>query len=132
MVWPYAMKYFAEQWNVIKVGDDGITPMEKFAGTTTDITLRNHHTWGFPVYVLGAILQVNISVLSNWKPLPRAGMYLGHSPSHAGSVSLVLNPENGHVSPQLHLVFDDKFSTVPCMRKGKIPPNCKDLVQHRS
>ena len=35
---------FAEQFNVLKVDDDGITPMEKFAGTTTEIYPQNHHT----------------------------------------------------------------------------------------
>ena len=32
--------------------DDDITPMEKFAGTTT---FKNCHTWGFLFYVLDAI-----------------------------------------------------------------------------
>ena len=39
MLCPYALKAFAEQLNVLKVDDDGITPMEKFSGTTTYITL---------------------------------------------------------------------------------------------
>ena len=40
MLCPHALKAFAEKFNVIKVGDDGITPVENFAGTTTDITLK--------------------------------------------------------------------------------------------
>ena len=40
------MKAFAEENNLLKVDDNGITPMTKFAGTTTDITLKNNHTWG--------------------------------------------------------------------------------------
>ena len=32
------LMYSAEKFNVIKVDYDGITPMEKFSGTTTDIT----------------------------------------------------------------------------------------------
>ena len=39
MLCPYALKAFPEQLNVPKADDDGITPMEKFSGTTTDITL---------------------------------------------------------------------------------------------
>ena len=27
-------------------------------------------------------------------------------------MALVLNPKTGHVSPQFHVVFDDKFDTV--------------------
>ena len=40
MLWPYEMKNFSEQLNVLKVNDDGITPMENFAGTITDINLK--------------------------------------------------------------------------------------------
>ena len=38
---------------------------------------------------------------------------MGHSPCHAGVVTLVLNPTTGHISPQYHNVFGDTFSTVP-------------------
>ena len=40
MVCTHALKAFSEQLNVIKVDDDGITPMENFVGKTTDITLK--------------------------------------------------------------------------------------------
>ena len=55
MLWPYALKSFAKKVNEINVDDYGTTPMKKFAGTTTDITLKNHHTWGYPVYVFDLI-----------------------------------------------------------------------------
>ena len=68
MLWPYALKYFAEQLNELKVYNDGITPMENFAGTTADITLKNHHTQGCPVYFLDVIFQVNMAGLHKWEP----------------------------------------------------------------
>ena len=40
MLWPYALKDFAEQFNLLKVDDDRITLMENFAGTTRYITLK--------------------------------------------------------------------------------------------
>ena len=46
IIWTYALKDFAEKFNELKVDDDGITMMAKFSGTTTDIILKNHHTWG--------------------------------------------------------------------------------------
>ena len=55
-----------------------------------------------------------------------------YSPLHAGSVDLVLNPETGHFSPQFHVVFDYELYTVPFMREGTIPPNCKNIVQRIS
>ena len=44
MLWTYTLKPFAEQPNLLKIDDDGITTMDKFAGKTTDITPKNHHT----------------------------------------------------------------------------------------
>ena len=38
MVCPYVLKAFAEQLNVLKVETYGNTSMEKFTGTTTDIS----------------------------------------------------------------------------------------------
>ena len=55
--------------------------------------------------------------------------YLGHSPTHVGSVAMVLNPKNLHVSPQYHVIFDDNFSTVPAMVNGEIPSNWLALVE---
>ena len=60
------------------------------------------------------------------------GIYVGYSPFHSGSVSLVLNPATGHLSPQFHVLFDDELSTVPFMKEGTIPPNWTDLVQRSS
>ena len=47
-------------------------------------------------------------------------------------MDLVINPETGHVSPQLHVVFEDGLSTVSFMREVKIPPDCKYLMQRSS
>ena len=40
------------------------------------------------------------------------GIYLGKSPQHAKSVSLVLDRNKGLVSPQFHVVHDNTFDTV--------------------
>ena len=67
-----------------------------------------------------------------WEPRSRIGVYLGHSPFHAGSVALVWNPTTGHVSPQYHVVFDDDFTTVSYVEAGTVPPNWVDLVKRSS
>jgi hypothetical protein len=87
------------------------------------------HVFGSPCFVLDSRLQSGIADPPKWDPCSRLGIYAGHSPSHAGSVALVLNPRTGHVSPQVHMVFDNTFSTVPYMEKCKVPPNCADLVK---
>ena len=63
MLWPYTLKAFSEQLNVLNVDGDGITTIDKFAGTTTEIYLKNHHTRVYTVYVLYEIFQNNISGL---------------------------------------------------------------------
>ena len=64
-----------------------------------------------------------------WDPRARAGVYLGHSPSHAGNVSMVLNLKTGHVSSQYHVVFDNQFSTVEYIFAGAELPNWCNFCQ---
>ena len=70
------------------------------------------HVWGCPVYVLDPKLQDG-KKLPKWDPRARRGMYLGCSTDHSSaSIAKVLNLRTGYVSPQFHLVFDDKFTSV--------------------
>ena len=96
--------------------------------------MKSFHTLFCPVYVLdGRAQSTGGPVPPKWEPRICIGVYLGHSPLHAGSVALVFNPATGRVSPQFHVVFDDTFSTAaPYMNSGTIPPNWHDLVIHSS
>lgn len=67
-----------------------------------------------------------------WEPRSNIQVYLGHSPFNAGSVALVYNPSTGNISSQFHVVFDDDFTTVPCMEAGTIAPNWEALVTNSS
>jgi hypothetical protein len=87
------------------------------------------HVFGSLCFVLDSRLQSGIAGPPKWEPRSRLGIYVGHSPSHAGSVALVLNPRMGHVSPQFHVVFDDLFTTVSYMKKSEVPPNWAKLVE---
>jgi hypothetical protein len=73
-----------------------------------------------------------VLVPPKWELRSHIGVYLGHSPFHAGSVALVFNPKTGQVSPQYHVIFDNIFLTIPYMDAGTIPPNWEDLVKHSS
>eukprot|EP00957_Ditylum_brightwellii_P076868 5842871-Ditylum_brightwellii.AAC.1 len=82
--------------------------MEVLLGHTEELVADVFHAWGCPVFVLDADLQtVHGRGPPKWNPRARAGVYLGHSPVHAGNVALVLNLQTGHVSPQYHIVFDN-------------------------
>ncbi len=40
------------------------------------------------------------------------GQFLGFSHQHSSTVALVRNLHTGYISPQYHVVFDDKFETI--------------------
>ena len=134
MFWPFAFKAAAERHNCLSLNDSGITPNAALHGIAqTDIPVKTFHTLFCPVYVLDARAQsAGGPGTPKWEPRSRIGVYLGHSPFHAGSVALVFNPRTGRVSPQYHVVFDDTFSTVPYMDAGTVPPHWEDLLRHSS
>ena len=101
-----------------------------YSGILDEIVPTDFHTWGCPVYILDAANQTGGIGTPKWEPRSHSGIYLGHSPCHAGSVALVLNLKTGLVSPQFHLVFDDEFTTVPYLKGSTEPPNWLDLVKH--
>ena len=133
ILWPFAVKCAEDRINNLQVDLNGMTAEMRFSDSpTSKIDLRNYHTFGCPCYILDSRVQSNPKGLPKWEPRARLGIYLGHSPAHAGSVALVMNPKTGLVSPQFHVVFDDTFSTVPHIRAGTTPPNWEQLVRNSS
>jgi hypothetical protein len=57
------------------------------------------------------------------------GIYVGHLPSHASNVGLILNPRTGNVLPQFHVINDDDFTTVPYLRTATVGLNWSMLPQ---
>ena len=128
ILWPFAYKYAELLYNHLHMDENGCSLIQKFCKTSENLPLQDIHTWGYPCYVLDAGLQSK-SMLDKWKPRSKLGVYLGHSPCHAGSVALVLNPRTMHVSPQYHVAFDDTFATVQYLSTNDILPNWKELVE---
>ena len=123
MFWPFAFKAMAERMNSLQLNADGSTAESRLYGIPAgDIPVKSFHTLFCPVYVLDSRLQsAGGAGPPKWEPRSRIGVYLGHSPFHAGSVALVFNITTGRVSPQYHVVFDDDFSTVEYMDAGTVP-----------
>jgi len=113
-LWPYALRQAAHVRNHVPQANEGASPIEKFSETNArnQVFHKHQHTFGCPVYVLEAPLQSGLGSKPKWTERARVGAYLGHSNNHSHSVALVLNLATGHVSPQFHVVFDDKFETV--------------------
>ncbi len=115
-MWPIALKEAAYWLNRLSIRSDGWRCEATFFNLDKDlIDPTMFHVFGSPCFALHSRLQLWIAGLPKWDPWSRLGIYVGHSPSHAGSVVLVLNPRTRNVSPQFYVVFDDTFSTVPYM-----------------
>ncbi len=132
--WPFAMKAAAEAHNKLAVDADGNTPESRLYGVTQHelLPIQSFHTLFCSVYVLDHLLHSAGGSIPTWEPRSRCGVYLRHSPMHAGSVALVFNLATGRVSPAYHVVFDDTFFTVPYMRAASLPPNWEELVKNSS
>ena len=111
-LWPFALHHAVKLRNSLAA--EGATPISKFSKSSVKDNLfwRHQHTFGCPAFVLEAPLQGSMGGKRKWSDRSRVGVFLGHSSQHSQTVALVLNPKTGHVSPQFHVVFDDKFDTV--------------------
>jgi hypothetical protein len=93
ILWPFAIKCAEDRINNLQVDIDGKTAEMRFADSpTAKVDLKNFHTFGCPCCILDSRVQSNPKGLPKWEPRARLGIYLGHSPAHAGSVALVMNP----------------------------------------
>ena len=112
-LWPLAMDYAVWLWNRMPKNSSGIAPIEIFCGTTLDKTiLRSAHVFGCPAYVLDPKIQDG-NKLPRWEPKSRRGQFLGFSQRHSSTIGLIRNLKTGSISPQFHVVCDDRFTTIP-------------------
>jgi hypothetical protein len=111
-LWPFAMDYAVFIYNHTPRTVDGIAPIEHMGNCYMNCKhLARCKVFGCPVYILAAKLQDGKKI-PKWKPRARLGQFLGFSPEHSSLVGLVRNMNTEHVSPQWHLVFDERFETV--------------------
>eukprot|EP00956_Cyclotella_meneghiniana_P016664 scaffold26464_cov80-Cyclotella_meneghiniana.AAC.2 len=112
-LWPFAMNYAVWIYNRIPNPSlGGLSPDEFWSRSRSDHSdLRRAHVFGCPVYVLDPALQDGKSI-PKWNARARMGVFVGYSHQHSSLVPLVLNPSTGYVSPQYHVIFDDKFASV--------------------
>ena len=128
---PYVLQAVLDSHNILSLDKDGCSPIERLSGTQEETILTYFHTWGCPVFILEAENQSGGIGTPTWNPRSHTGMYLGHSPCHSGSGSLVLNLKTGLASPQFHIIFDDEFTTVPYLSSSDPGfPNRKALNKH--
>ena len=113
-LWPFALQHAAYLWNRIPhtTPSTSISPLEHYTSSLLDkSTLRNEKVWGYPAYVLDPRLQDGKKI-PKWDPKNRLGQYMSKSSQHASSVVMIWNLRIGCVSPQFHVIYDNKFHTV--------------------
>ena len=110
-LWSYVLAHASNIVNHLHKGPDGNSPLEIISGTEVRPKLKHFHTFGYPVFALDLRLQDGNSI-PKWNPRCRIDLYLGNSPQHTRSISLVLHLDTAHVSPQYHVQHDQFFETV--------------------
>jgi hypothetical protein len=106
-LWPFAVDYVVWIWNHLPDLSTRLSPIEVFTQTTfaDNKHLKRTRVFGCPVYVLHPTLQ-DAKKLPKWQKKSWRGVE-SQSQRHSGS-----QPETGTITPQYHVVFDEKFSTT--------------------
>ena len=110
-LWPHALSYASYLHNHVPTSEHTAAPVSRFTGVDVEANLKHMHTFGCPVYALDNSLQAG-KYIPHWNSRARLGMYLGPSPRHAKTVSLVMNLSTGLVSPQFHVQHDEFFESI--------------------
>ena len=111
--WPQAIDYAVWVFNCMPNMTTGISSNKLWSSVRgdSDTQLSRGYVFGCPVYVLDAALQDGKKI-PKWNPHACLGLFLGFLDVHSSQVLLVLNVEMGKISPQFHVIFDNKFATV--------------------
>ena len=112
-LWPYALRLANDMYNISPCFQlkDNVSPLQSISGSDVSINQKHYRPFGCPAFVLNNALQQN-KPYSKWNERARVGIYIGKSPHHDRNVALILNRETGLVSPQFHVLYDERFHTV--------------------
>ena len=109
-LWPYALRMAVHVHNNVPNAADASSRLEAFAQIAVSPKSSHYHTFGCPAYMITT--EAEQGRANKWEGSLVLGIYLGPSPHHAGSVSLVLNLTTSNASPQFHVGHDDFFETT--------------------
>ena len=110
-LWSYTLHMVNEIHNSLPKVNAIQSHLELFLCVPVHPSMRHFHHFGCPAYVLHEALQAGYKG-KKWEGRLHIGIYLGMSPKHAHSVSLVLSLRIRLVWPQFHLSFNDLFKTM--------------------
>ena len=111
-LWPYALFHCNDIHNHLPLKPNSNTlSFEIFTNSSIQSKSKNNHAFGCLAFTLDLVLQHNKS-LPKWNSRCRLGLYLGNTPRHARSMSLVFHLTTDRVSPQFYIAHNDFFETV--------------------
>ena len=112
-LWAFAVTHAAWLYNHMPNRNLGwMSPLEIFTKTRSDHhDLLRTRVWGCPAFVLHPKLQDGQKI-PKFNRRGRMGQFLGFSDQHSSLVAMVRNLGTNFVSPQFHVVFDEKFTTI--------------------
>jgi hypothetical protein len=123
-----AVDYTTFVYNHIPSPAVGISQVELLSRSSfAHQQLHNLHVWRSPTYMLNPTLQDGRKI-PHWRPRSKREIFVRLSPVHANSVPLVLSCATLTISPQFHVVFDDKFTTTISQSEDDEEPDWWDQL----
>jgi len=112
-LWPFAIDYAVYLWNHMPQRSSLMASIELYSSIKLPSydPFLHAHVFGCLVFVLDPRLQDG-KKLPKWTPRAHRGKFLHYSPQHSTLVGHILNLSTVSVTPQVHVVYDDLFSTV--------------------
>ena len=129
ILWTYAIYVIVEWHNMLSLdwGGEGAKPIRKICWYW-----RHHQSYWFPYPRIPCLYPGGLKSLWRLRN-SKGGGYIsywkcvGHYPCHTGSITLVFNLTFGLGNPKYHVIYNDKFSTVPYLESITLQPNWKEL-----
>lgn len=106
-----------------------MSPMELLTNRRSDHhDLLRAKVFGCPSFVLDASLADGKKI-PKFRSRSKVGQFLGFSNQHSSVVGLIRNLSTGSITPQYHVVFDEKFQAVAGLSTSEDDENLALYVQ---
>ena len=111
-LWPWAMDYAVYLYNHTPT-KDGPPPIEHICDAYVNCKhAQRARVWGCPAYVLDPKLRDG-KTIPKWKNRANMGQFVGVPKTHSSTIGLIRNLRTEYVTPQWHVAYDERFTTVP-------------------
>ena len=111
-LWPMLVQHASYLHIVIPRMDCGFSLTEFLSVTISDHkSLSKIPVWRCPTYVPHPALQSKRKI-PKWQPRSRCAQFMKWSSMYASNVALVNHLSTNYISPQFHVIFDNRFETI--------------------